>query len=116
MAVDSPRRFVTVMIGDVPLYDASIDAGGNVFIGQPYTQPAKRPVRYERVQLADLERSTTTWGDQSGHGRDLTIVGTGSRMRLRCGRCGVDRDHVVGDPLPPCPGACGATANPVIER
>lgn len=43
--------------------------------------------------------------------RSRAIGGRGSRMRVRCARCGCERDHVAGEPLPPCPGACGATEN-----
>jgi len=109
----SDRKFITVMIGETPLYDAWITSSGDMYIEQPYGQPAERPVRYERVQLADLERATERLYDQSGHGRDVI---TYTCMRVRCGRCGHERDRVVGEPLPPCPGACGATANPIIER
>lgn len=43
-------------------------------------------------------------------------IGRGSGVRLRCGRCGHQRDHVVGEPLPPCPGACGATENSAVAH
>jgi hypothetical protein len=107
------RKHITVMTGETPLYDASITREGDVFVEQLYQQPAERPVRYGRVQLADVERGTAIMFDQSGHGNHAIAY---ARMRLRCGRCGHDRDHAIGEPLPPCPGACGATANPIIER
>lgn len=50
------RKRVTVMAGDVPLYDAKIDATGDVFLEAPYARPAERPVRYEPVQQDELEK------------------------------------------------------------
>jgi len=50
------RKRVTVMAGDVPLYDAKIDAMGDVFLVAAYAHPTDRPVRYERVQQDELAR------------------------------------------------------------
>jgi hypothetical protein len=68
----SDRKRITVMAGETPLYDASIAADGDVFLEQPYLQPATRPVRYERAQLADLERRIIAYHDQNGNGLTLT--------------------------------------------
>lgn len=58
------RKRVTVMAGDVPLYDAKIDAKGDLFMEAPYAQPAERPVRYERVQQGEIRKVAANQTEQ----------------------------------------------------